>query len=219
MSKDREKGYTSDEIAVRFNPRRCIHAAECVFGLPAVFDPGRIPWIAPAEASADVIAQVVSRCPTGALHFERRDGGPAEEPDATNRVCPVVNGPLHLRGRIEVRTADGSVIARDVRMALCRCGATRNAPFCDRSHAAIRFVDAGDVFEGGVKPGGDTPNPWLLVTLERGGPYRLEGAFELVRRDGMVRLKGGEAALCRCGTSRNRPFCDGSHRTAEFPPC
>ena len=218
MSGDREKTYTSDAIAVRFSPRRCIHAAECVFGIPTVFDPGRIPWIDPSEASADAIARVVARCPTGALHFERRDGGPAEEPDAVNRVRPTANGPLHLRGRIEVRAADGTVIARDVRMALCRCGATRNPPFCDRSHAAIRFVDDGDVFEGGVKDGDGERDPGLLVTLEQGGPYHLSGTFEVVSRDGNVRLTGGKAKLCRCGSSRNRPFCDGSHRTTEFPP-
>ena len=130
----------------------------------------------------------------------------------------MANGPLHLRGRIEVLAADGTLMARDVRVALCRCGATRNAPFCDRSHAAIRFVDAGDVFEGGVKAGDGARDPGLRVTLERGGPYRLSGTFEVVSRDGKVRLKGGEAALCRCGSSRNRPFCDGSHRTTEFPP-
>jgi CDGSH-type Zn-finger protein/uncharacterized Fe-S cluster protein YjdI len=214
--RDRSKTYASGTIAVRFEPRRCIHAAECVRGLPDVFDPDRKPWIEPGTAGADAIAAVVARCPTGALHFERLDGGPAEVADAVNGVRVTRNGPLHLRGTIEV-LEDGAVIARDVRVALCRCGATRNPPFCDNSHRAIRFVDPADVFEGGVKPGDPTADGTLRVTAESKGPYRLEGPLEVVSADGRVRLAGGRAALCRCGTSRNKPFCDGSHRDLQPP--
>ena len=211
--KDRSKTYANERITVRFEPRRCIHAAECVRGLPGVFDPDRRPWIEPGEAETDAIAGVVARCPTGALHYERRDGGAAEAPDAVNQIRVTRNGPLHLRGTIELR-ADGEVIARDLRVALCRCGASRNAPFCDNSHRAIRFVDPADVFEGGVKPA-ETPDATLRVSAEPNGPYRLEGPLEVVSGDGLVRLAGGRAALCRCGGSRNKPFCDGSHRTVE----
>lgn len=213
----KEKTYASESIAVRFEPRRCIHAAECVFALPLVFDPERKPWIEPGSAGADAIAQVVTRCPTGALHFDRLDGGPAETPDAVNEVRVTRNGPLYLRGQIEVRAADGSVVAGDVRMALCRCGATRNAPFCDNSHRAIRFVDPGEVFEDGARPGDGASERALRATAESKGPYRLEGPFEIVSADGRVRLGGNRAALCRCGASRNKPFCDGSHSKEEVP--
>ena len=108
-------------------------AAQCVFGLPDVFDPERKPWIEPDKAEADAIARVVARCPTGALHFERADGGPAEQPDVVNRVRAMRNGPLHVRGAIEIQLPDGTVI-RDTRVALCRCGGTQSPPFCDNSH-------------------------------------------------------------------------------------
>jgi len=195
---------------VRFEPRRCIHAAECVFGLQAVFDPERRPWIDPQAAAADAIARVVERCPTGALHHERKDGGPAEEPDESNRVRVTRNGPLYLRGRIEVIGEDATVLARDVRLALCRCGASASKPYCDNSHRAIRFVDRGEVFEGGVKAdaAGDGT---MRVTVEAAGPYRVRGRLEVESADGRVRLAGDNAALCRCGASRNKPFCDGSH--------
>ena len=212
MVSERAKTYASDTIAVSFRPRRCIHAAACVAGLPHVFDPARRPWIEPGDTGADAIARVIARCPTGALHFERLDGGPAETPDAANHVRVTPHGPLHVRGTIEVRGPDGTVLERDVRLALCRCGASQNPPFCDNSHRAVRFVDPGDVFEGGVKPGVGAGVSTLTVTVEERGPYRLEGAFEVVSADGLVRLAGGRAALCRCGASRNRPFCDGSHR-------
>ena len=213
--RDRVKTFASGTIAVRFEPRRCIHAAQCVFGLPTVFDPDRRPWIEPSRAEADAIADVITRCPTGALHFDRLDGGAAEAADATNRVHVTRHGPLHLRGSIEVRSGDGEVVARDVRVALCRCGATRNAPFCDNSHRAIRFFDRAEVFEGGVKPGDGAADATLRVTVESNGPYRIEGPLEVVSGDGLVRLAGGRASLCRCGSSRNKPFCDGSHRDPE----
>src|SRR5216110_1107837 len=93
----RAKSYSTAAITVQFEPRRCIHAAACVFGLPEVFDPERRPWIDPQRAGADAIAGVVARCPTGALHFERHDGGPAELPDPVHQVRPTRNGPLYVR--------------------------------------------------------------------------------------------------------------------------
>src|SRR5207253_9288847 len=129
---------------------------------------------------------------------------------------PTRNGPLYVRGSVEVRAADGTLVARDVRVALCRCGASGNKPFCDNRHRVAGFVDAGDVFEGGVKPGPAEDGP-LRITLETNGPYRLEGSFEVVSLDGRVRLTGGQAALCRCGKSRNKPFCDGTHASAVPP--
>ena len=71
---DRVRTYPSDDLDVHFNPRRCIHAAECVHGRPEVFDPNQKPWIEPEQAGADAIAEVVLRCPTGALTFTRKDG-------------------------------------------------------------------------------------------------------------------------------------------------
>ena len=50
------KRYTSDAIDVTFDTQRCIHAAECVRGLPAVFDTSQRPWIQPANAGADANA-------------------------------------------------------------------------------------------------------------------------------------------------------------------
>jgi CDGSH-type Zn-finger protein/uncharacterized Fe-S cluster protein YjdI len=213
MPKERVKTYASGTIAVRFEPRRCIHAAQCVFGLPDVFDPERKPWIAPDQAGADAIARVVARCPTGALHFERLDGGGAESPDAEASLRVIRNGPLYARGAIEVRLPDGSVL-HDLRVALCRCGATQNPPFCDNSHRAIRFVDRGEVFEGRAYSS-EPDGAGLQVTVEDGGPYRVTGRFTIVSEDGRVQLESTNAALCRCGASRNKPFCDGSHETPD----
>ncbi|WP_329037798.1 (4Fe-4S)-binding protein [Streptomyces sp. NBC_01725] len=74
-----KKAYTSQSITVTFEAGRCLHAAECVRGLPEVFDPGRRPWIRPDGAGAGRVAEVVRRCPSGALQYELVDGG-AETP-------------------------------------------------------------------------------------------------------------------------------------------
>ncbi len=214
---DRLHEFDGAGIRVTWSSRRCIHAAECVRGLPAVFKPGSRPWITPERAAAERIAEVIMRCPTGALHFERTDGGPAEPVPGSNTVAPQPEGPLYLRGDLEIVDADGTLLLRDTRVALCRCGQSRNKPFCDNSHREAGFADPGDVFEGGVKPGTGVPAAGpLRVMVRSDGPLVAEGPVTVQSADGRVTLTGGRAALCRCGQSRNKPFCDSSHLTAGF---
>lgn len=133
--------YRSDDISVLWFAERCIHSAACIRAQPQVFDPKRRPWIVLDAASADAVADAVLRCPTGALHYVRHDGGPQEpEPDATT-VQVVRDGPLYLRGPARLTTSDGEVIREDTRMALCRCGQSLHMPFCDNSHRAAGFRD------------------------------------------------------------------------------
>jgi len=79
---------------VSFDADLCIHATECVRGLPAVFDRGRRPWILADNAGVDQVSSVVERCPTGALLYRRLDGHPGEQPVAATSVTPVADGPL-----------------------------------------------------------------------------------------------------------------------------
>lgn len=138
-SDDLTRVYETAEIAIDWRAGRCVHSAVCLQGLPAVFDVRRRPWVVPDQAAADAIAQVVSLCPSGALHFRRLDNGLQEAPDAEPSVMTVPNGPLALRGAITLTDADGKLLRQDTRMALCRCGASANKPFCDASHRRIGF--------------------------------------------------------------------------------
>ncbi len=126
--------YRGEDIVVTYDLGRCIHAAECVKGSARIFNPKRTPWVDPDQATADEVADVVSRCPTGALQYERLDGGPAEAAPETNRCTIEEAGPLQLHGSITVRGPDGDVRLEDTRVALCRCGLSVNKPFCDGSH-------------------------------------------------------------------------------------
>jgi uncharacterized Fe-S cluster protein YjdI/CDGSH-type Zn-finger protein len=128
-SDQRGRAYHGDGVTVFYNVRRCAHFAECVRGLPAVFDVNQRPWIQPVNGPAELVAEVVRRCPTGALHYELHSGAP-EEPERPTRVHPLPDGPVTLRGELAIETSEGEL--REVRAALCRCGLTGNQPFCDQ---------------------------------------------------------------------------------------
>jgi uncharacterized Fe-S cluster protein YjdI len=135
--------YRNDAIEVTWEPRFCIHARKCVRDLGQVFNPSARPWIDVDAADPDAIAQTVLECPTGALHFRRLDGGAQEETaEEETSVQPVSNGPLFLRGRLRIVDREGNLIREDTRLALCRCGASGNKPFCDGSHRRIGFTTA-----------------------------------------------------------------------------
>lgn len=212
MMDDQSKPYTGQRIVVRYNAKRCIHFAACVRGLPDVFDPRRRPWIMPDHADAATLAEVVQRCPTGALHFERLDHAATEQPPAQAGVRIAANGPLYLHGNITVQHADGTPIVADTRVALCRCGMSRNKPFCDGTHSQ-GFHDDGLIAAQPTAPT-TAAGPLTVIVADR-GPYQIDGGFALHSADGSATRMCGAAALCRCGASRHKPFCDGTHQSID----
>lgn len=211
----RVREYPSDTIVVTFDPRRCIHAARCVRGLPSVFDSAATPWVDPTGAAADEIAEVVSRCPSGALAFRRTDGGAAERPPAENRAAVVADGPLYVTGSLEIVTPGGAENA--TRVALCRCGASNNKPFCDGSHTRIGFENDGELGPGRLVPAEDRGTSGLVrLRPAPNGPLLVEGPLEITSADGKATSAGIKGALCRCGASEKKPFCDGSHARIGF---
>jgi CDGSH-type Zn-finger protein/uncharacterized Fe-S cluster protein YjdI len=142
-SPERQRGsrrvYANAAIEVHWEPRLCIHTRNCVRALPRVFDPEARPWVDVEAADPDRVAETVLTCPTGALHFRRLDGGAQERAAEPTSVEPRPNGPLFVRGRVRIVDADGRLIREDTRVALCRCGASGNKPFCDGSHRRVGF--------------------------------------------------------------------------------
>jgi uncharacterized Fe-S cluster protein YjdI/CDGSH-type Zn-finger protein len=124
------RAYTAPRVTVYYDRGRCLHFAECVRGLPEVFDVKKRPWIQPENASAEEVAEVVRRCPSGALHY-RLEEGPSEEPEQPTHVELVANGPINLRGDLSIEVP-GEGRMREVRASLCRCGLTESEPFCDK---------------------------------------------------------------------------------------
>ncbi len=215
-AKKKLKTYPGKEVDVTWNGALCIHVGECGRSEGALFEGGRDPWCSPDVSGAEDVVDVVQRCPTGALSYVRKDGGPAESPAESNRVVVSNHGPLYLEGELEIGGAPALEDAPGVRFraALCRCGQSKNKPFCDNAHEEAGFRDRGAV---GKK--GDAADPGkgpLSVSRMENGPLLLSGPHAIVASSGRVAFRGKKSALCRCGESKNKPFCDGAHRGAGF---
>jgi uncharacterized Fe-S cluster protein YjdI len=138
-TRGRTRVYQDDGITVTWDPTLCIHTAICLRLLPEVFDVNARPWIDITGADADAIAATVRACPTSALRYD----GPAvdaESPEEPSTVEIRPNGPLYVRGRMRI-SAPGAQPRELTRVALCRCGASENKPYCDNSHRAVGFRD------------------------------------------------------------------------------
>jgi uncharacterized Fe-S cluster protein YjdI len=129
--------YERPELAVIWDATRCTHVAECLRALPEVFDTRRRPWVDIDGAPAEEVAEAIRRCPTGALRYEARGDFPEEPPDEQTVVKAGNLGPLYLRGNIRLVDGHGRFIADETRVALCRCGASSNKPYCDNSHRLL----------------------------------------------------------------------------------
>ena len=208
--------YKGKNITVTYDAKRCIHAQECVRGAPAVFNANFKPWVSPENADNGTIALVIQRCPTGALHYQAADPKLAERPDPSNTVTTTPHGPLHARGSLNVVSEAGEAILSDTRIALCRCGASKNKPLCDNSHFAVAFEDPGMSAPGENAALEMATSGKLNVVPTANGPLHLQGQVTVRNAAGQVIFEGTETWLCRCGHSASKPFCDGSHERIGF---
>jgi len=199
-----------EKIDVGYDGHRCIHARQCVLGRPEVFQanaPGE--WIHPDAVLPDAIVRVVEACPSGALSYRRKDGGAEEAPPPVNVVRVRENGPLAFHGELDIA---GETLLRAM---LCRCGESKRKPFCDRSHLKSGFAATGEpaAKESPALAVRDGP---VKVTPQTNGCLRVEGNLEIVSGTGRRVEQTTKAFLCRCGHSKNKPFCDGSHKAVGF---
>ncbi len=209
---ERTSTYEGEKLSIVYDRELCIHVGECGRGNKTLFDASKDPWCHPDAVDVEEAVDVVERCPTGALVYTRKDGGPAEAPKSHNEISVSQDGPLYVWGDLDVdgRGDTGS----PYRIALCRCGASKNKPFCDRSHVEAEFRDSGAVGQHG--PGIEARGGKLTVKRAPNGPLLLSGSFSIRAASGRVAFEGTKAALCRCGASKNKPFCDGTHSSIGF---
>jgi uncharacterized Fe-S cluster protein YjdI/CDGSH-type Zn-finger protein len=133
--------YENGRIRILWDSSVCIHTGLCLKLGEGVFDTRRRPWVDMSLASDDTIISTIETCPSGALRYERIDGGEGEQPDVPTTIVPWPNGPLMVRGEIEVKDRHGETFVAAPRAALCRCGSSQNQPFCDLSHRDAGFQD------------------------------------------------------------------------------
>ncbi len=133
-------------------------------------------------------------------------------PKACTVTC-VADGPLLLEGMFSIRGKHSVLIAEGESFSLCRCGQTANPPFCDRSHRQAPSADSVHQHPDPVDlPGG--PAVKATVRVLPNGPYLINEKI-LLDVCGQVNEASG-VALCRCGASKRKPFCDGSHRLQKL---
>jgi uncharacterized Fe-S cluster protein YjdI len=133
------KRCTGDGVTVVWQPGLCVHSQVCFHGLPAVFDPRKRPWVNMDGAPGAAIADQVRRCPSGALALADPEPVETALPEGTTRITPTLNGPLLVRGEIEIVLRDAPVERISGSCLLCRCGQSSNKPYCDGSHAKVGF--------------------------------------------------------------------------------
>ena len=214
MAKKTVFQYPGKKATVSWNGRLCIHVGECGRAKGDLFVGGRDPWCQPDLTTNEEVVDVVNRCPTGALTVDFADGSGKEQPEPVNTVNVAYNGPLFIRGRLVIKAAPTDAPGLAFRTALCRCGKSRNKPFCDNSHEKEGFSDYGAVGETGtdeIGAGGE-----LTIKPIKDGPLMFNGNVTIRNSSGRDAWHGDRVALCRCGESANKPFCDGTHKRAGF---
>ncbi len=138
---------------------------------------------------------------------DRPSGNVADVPPA---------GPLCFAGRIRIEVGGEQIDDTDD-VALCRCGHSSNKPYCDGTHNLVGFDDPGVILGGRLVPGRDEPDEDepVVIVCAKDGPLLVRGPLTVVASDGAT-AQGTKGALCRCGLSTTKPFCDGSHRESDF---
>ncbi|HEV2561875.1 MAG TPA: CDGSH iron-sulfur domain-containing protein [Rhizomicrobium sp.] len=203
--------YKGERIAVRNNGERCIHSRYCVLNLNSVFLPNVDgPWIKPDAAARETVIATVEKCPSGALSYAPSDGTAQEQPPTVNTARVWENGPLAFHAELDVAGDTSSF-----RATLCRCGLSKRKPYCDRSHVEAKFEATGEPASKNFKPL-DVSNGKLKVMPTKNGSLLVEGSLEVCTASGRTVTRGTKMWLCRCGHSKDKPFCDGSHAKVGF---
>jgi CDGSH-type Zn-finger protein/uncharacterized Fe-S cluster protein YjdI len=199
------------ELTLRFEAKRCIHSRFCVLWQPRVYKANvQGAWIDPDAATVEANVGVAHNCPSGAIHYERHDGGPPEPAPEVNLASVRENGPYAFRAPLSL---GGTQIG--YRATLCRCGGSQNKPFCDGSHAAVGFTASGEPGTGTFEPLAVRDGP-LSIDPRRNGPLAVSGNLEILSGTGRTIMKTTRVTLCRCGHSGNKPYCDGTHARIGF---
>ena len=128
--------------------------------------------------------------------------------DLPNELLVTNGGPLKITGNITLIAEDGSVTHAN-HLSLCRCGASKNKPICDDQHLEVEFFDNGTVQRVSDWMPVNRPQT-ITITCVENGPLKFRGYLRIYNKKGQecITMSG---ALCRCGKSSNKPFCD-SHK-------
>jgi CDGSH-type Zn-finger protein/uncharacterized Fe-S cluster protein YjdI len=199
------------DMTLIYEGKKCIHSRFCVTGAPQVFLANVVgPWIHPDAMPVEALVEIAHVCPSGAIRYQRKDGKPEESAPPVNLIAIREAGPYAARGQLSIAGQTGTF-----RATLCRCGASKNKPYCDGSHHEVNFTASGEPPTGGAEMLEVRDGP-LAIEPQTDGPLQVRGNLEITSGTGRVVARLKQARLCRCGGSANKPFCDGTHAKIGF---
>ena len=125
--------------------------------------------------------------------------------EVPNEAMVTSGGPLKITGNLTLIDEDGEVTHAN-HLTLCRCGASRSKPICDDQHLDIEFLDNGNIHKASdcmpvIRP------QTLTITCVKNGPLKYRGYLRVFNSKSQECLSM-QGALCRCGKSTNKPYCD-----------
>lgn len=139
-SLNKRVNYIGKLITIHDNREFCAHAGICTNNLSSVFKYKEEPWIDPDAATVNEVIDTVVKCPSGALSYTIDDIEQSDN-DTPPLITVTKNGPYAITGYIELADQQLGDGCSAQRYTLCRCGASKNKPFCDGSHWDIDFKD------------------------------------------------------------------------------
>ena len=138
----KKDSYQGEKITIHDNRGICAHVGFCTAGLPKVFRMGVEPWINPEAETAEKIIETIEKCPSGALSYSI-DGVLYDKFTEQPEIKVTEDGPYFVKGSVELHDKDHP--ESEEHFALCRCGKSKNKPFCDGQHWYTQFRDTGMV--------------------------------------------------------------------------
>ena len=144
----KNKTYSNEDITIIWKPDLCIHSTKCWKASLKIFNPKRKPWIDMSGGSTDEIIKIVDNCLSGALSYERNSkmseqkAQPVQSQQSQTTIQVSKSGPYLVKGNFLFVNTDGKEEMKKGSIALCRCGASNNKPFCDGTHRKIGFDQA-----------------------------------------------------------------------------
>ncbi len=137
---DQRDNYEGKDIVIHDNRGICAHAGFCTDGLPSVFRLKEEPWIHPDADKAENIIKTIRKCPSGALSYSK-DGKEHRNREGEPSIFIAPNGPYVVSGAPELHDTKRGEGASTEHFTMCRCGGSKNKPFCDGTHWHIGFKD------------------------------------------------------------------------------
>jgi len=202
--------HETEEGTLHFDGKKCIHSRNCVLNRPDVFVPNvEGEWIHPERASKDELHGLAENCPSGAIAFVEH--GQSLRTPLVNTLHIRENGPVALKANIQMQGEEQP----QTRLTLCRCGASKNKPYCDGSHTEAGFTATGEPSVQTSEPLEQRNGP-VTVSPIKDGPLVVKGNLEICAGTGHTVNRTQQAMICRCGASNNKPYCDGSHQQVGF---